>query len=403
MTVYDPPSSHAQAGVPIGVVLHDKAHGLHWKLLAGKNGLDRLITHPRVQKSGLALVGHLHGLVSTRVQVVGETELSYVESLDEAAQRVAADHLFSARPSCVFVSRGAEVPTPFIQAAEAADSPLVLIEEKSSVAIMAIHTVLDEHLAPRTRLHGVLVDIFEVGVLLSGQSGIGKSECALELVMRGHRLVADDIVECDYRPPGMVFGEPADPAPVLGAGSSYRAMSGKVLESPRTVFEKLRRWNELSFLKTPKNMEMLLGYARDALEPEKLRALIHLVEHNLGYRLYRAVEAAKIELSHAPTSTLDFVDDDVRLQVPLSRADFEAWIAPELERLAACVDELFAASGVAQTSVDAVFLTGGTGQVPAVRQLFAERFGEARLRTGSYLTSIASGLALHAARVRSPD
>lgn len=211
MTVYDPPSSLAESGVPIGTVLEDKAHGLHFRLLAGKQGLDRLITHPRVQKSGLALVGHLHGLVPTRVQVVGETELSYVEKLDEAAQREAADHLFSARPSCVFVSRGAQVPEPFVAAAEATGSPLVLIEEKSSVAIMAIHTVLDEHLAPRTRLHGVLVDIFEVGVLLSGQSGIGKSECALELVMRGHRLVADDIVECDYRPPGMVFGEPADP------------------------------------------------------------------------------------------------------------------------------------------------------------------------------------------------
>lgn len=211
MTVYDPPSSQAQTGVPVGVVLSDKGHGLHIKLLAGLNGLSRLITHPRVQKSGLALVGHLHGLVRTRVQVVGETELSYLEQLDEAAQRIAADHLFSTRPSCVIVSRGVDVPRPFVEAAEATDSPLILTEEKSSVAIMALHTVLDEHLAPRTRLHGVLVDIFEVGVLLSGQSGIGKSECALELVMRGHRLVADDIVECDYRPPGMVFGEPADP------------------------------------------------------------------------------------------------------------------------------------------------------------------------------------------------
>lgn len=211
MTVYDPPSSQTETGVPTGVVLHDKAHGLHFKLLAGKKGTGRLITHPRVQKSGLALVGHLHGLVRTRVQVVGETELSYLEKLDEAAQRVAADHLFSTHPSCVVVTRGVAVPRPFVEAAEATDSPLVLIEEKSSVAIMALHTVLDEHLAPRTRLHGVLVDIFEVGVLLSGQSGIGKSECALELVMRGHRLVADDIVECDYRPPGMVFGEPAGP------------------------------------------------------------------------------------------------------------------------------------------------------------------------------------------------
>src|SRR5690606_14544943 len=112
---------------------------------------------------------------------------------------------------CVIISRGVSVPDAFIKAANAAGSPLVLVRERSSVAITAIHTVLDEHLAPRARLHGVLVDIFEVGVLLSGRSGIGKSECALVFVMRGHRLVADDFVECDSRPSGMVFGEPAEP------------------------------------------------------------------------------------------------------------------------------------------------------------------------------------------------
>lgn len=211
MTVYESPIRNHELGVPIRQVLEDEALGLNYRLLAGQDGLDRLITHPRVQKSGLSLVGHLHGLVPTRVQVVGETELSYVESLDLAGQSRASEYLFSTRPTCVLVSRGAVVPPPLVAEAHRTSTPLVLTQEKSSSAIMAIHTVLDEHLAPRARLHGVLVDIFEVGVLLSGQSGIGKSECALELVMRGHRLVADDVVEVDYRPPGMVFGEPADP------------------------------------------------------------------------------------------------------------------------------------------------------------------------------------------------
>ena len=78
------------------------------------------------------------------------------------------------------------------------------------MTINAIHALLDDRLAPRTTIHGVLVDVFGVGLLMVGASSIGKSECALDLVMRGHRLVADDIVECDYRPPGMVFGQPAD-------------------------------------------------------------------------------------------------------------------------------------------------------------------------------------------------
>ncbi len=151
----------------------------------------------------------MHGLVPTRIQVLGETEISYMDGLDLAAQATAAAHLFGQNPSLVVVTRGVAPAAAFIAEAERRGTPLVVVGERSSICIAALHTVLDEHLAPRTRIHGVLVDIFEVGVLLVGKSGIGKSECALELVMRGHRLVADDVVECDYRPPGMIFGEPA--------------------------------------------------------------------------------------------------------------------------------------------------------------------------------------------------
>lgn len=211
MTLYAPPPSTNRNGVAVRSLLHDEAFALKFELLNSEQGLDRLLTHPRVQKSGLGLVGHLHGLVPTRVQVLGETELSYVESLSKDRQVEAAAHFFGVQPSMVLISRGAEVPVAFLDMAKKSGSALVVVQERSSVAITAIHTVLDELLAPRARLHGVLVDIFEVGVLLKGQSGIGKSECALELVMKGHRLVADDVVECDYRPPGMVFGEPAGP------------------------------------------------------------------------------------------------------------------------------------------------------------------------------------------------
>jgi HPr kinase/phosphorylase len=155
------------------------------------------------------MVGHRHGIVSTRIQVLGETELSYAERLEPAAQREAAANLFALGLTCVVVTRGATPPAAFLDEAERTGTPLLVCEERSSSAITALHTLLDERLAPRCRVHGVLVDVFEIGVLLLGKSGIGKSECALELVMRGHRLVADDVVEFDYRPPGMVFGEAA--------------------------------------------------------------------------------------------------------------------------------------------------------------------------------------------------
>ena len=208
MTVYDPPSN-AQRGISVRELLDDPALELNVRLVAGAPGLDRSIGHPRIQKSGLAMVGHVHGISPRRIQILGETEMSYARGLDAEAQTSAANRLFSMGLCCVIMTRGTEPPRPFIDAADRTGTPLVVCAERSSSAITAIHTLLDERLAPRTRIHGVLVDVFEVGVLLLGKSGIGKSECALELVMRGHRLVADDVIECDFRPPGMVFGQAA--------------------------------------------------------------------------------------------------------------------------------------------------------------------------------------------------
>jgi HPr kinase/phosphorylase len=208
MTVYDPPPTTSRT-ITVRALLDDPSLQLNVRLVAGAGGLDRQITHPRIQKSGLAMLGHFHGIVPTRIQILGETELSYAESLPVDQQRQAAANLFGLDLACVIVTRGVDPPAAFSEEAERVNTPLVVCAEKSSSAITALHTVLDERLAPRSRIHGVLVDVFEVGVLLLGKSSIGKSECALELVMNGHRLVADDVIECDYKPPGMIFGQPA--------------------------------------------------------------------------------------------------------------------------------------------------------------------------------------------------
>ena len=180
------------------------------RVCAGTSGLSRLIEHPRIQKSGLTMVGHQQGVVPTRVQVLGETEMSYARRLNEPGQLEAARNLFCLDLACVLTTCGAQPPVAFRMEADRTNTPLLVCEERSSLAITALHTLLDERLAPRVRMHGVLIDIFEIGVLLLGASGLGKSEIALELVMRGHRLVADDVVEFDYRPPGMVFGQAAE-------------------------------------------------------------------------------------------------------------------------------------------------------------------------------------------------
>ncbi len=191
-------------------LIDDPQLAIHVRRLAGENGLDRPLRHPRVQKNGLALAGHFHGVVPTRVQVLGETELSYLDSLDGEARGVAARGYFSLGLSCVFVTGGHDPPRPLVSAAEATSTPFFVTNARSSRTINALHAVLDDRLAPHTQLHGVLVDVHGIGILLEGKSGIGKSECALELVMRGHRLIADDVVRCDWRPPGTIFGRPAD-------------------------------------------------------------------------------------------------------------------------------------------------------------------------------------------------
>ena len=198
------------ADVTVAEVLADARLSVKLNQLAGESGLGRPIRHPRVQKSGLALAGHYYGVVPTRVQVLGETELSYLDTLAAEQRGEAARGFFSLGLSCVVLTRRDEAPRAIIQAAEATGTPLLMSESRSSRTINALHALLDEKLAPSTSLHGVLVDVFGIGLLLLGKSGIGKSECAVELVLRGHRLVADDVVRCEWRPPGMVFGAPAD-------------------------------------------------------------------------------------------------------------------------------------------------------------------------------------------------
>jgi HPr kinase/phosphorylase len=187
----------------------DPELGLNLRRVAGERGMGRPLHHPRVQKSGLALAGHSFGVVPARVQILGETEMSFLDSLGAEQGVAAVRGFFSLGLSLVIVTSNREPPPFMVAAADATETPLYVSDSRSSHTINALHALLDDRLAPQTTLHGVLLDVFGIGVLLLGKSGIGKSECGLELVLRGHRLVADDIVQCDWRPPGVVFGAAA--------------------------------------------------------------------------------------------------------------------------------------------------------------------------------------------------
>lgn len=197
--------------ITTGALLADESLPVKLELIAGRDGLDRVINHPRIQKPGLALVGHYHGVLPSRIQILGETEISFLTTLTPQRREQAIAGFFALSFSLVIITAEERGPIgELIAHANRASVPLALSPAKSSHTIAALHLVLDERLAPRTVVHGVLVDVFGQGLLLLGKSGIGKSECALELVMRGHRLIADDVVHCDRQPPGLVYGVSAE-------------------------------------------------------------------------------------------------------------------------------------------------------------------------------------------------
>jgi hypothetical chaperone protein len=184
-------------------------------------------------------------------------------------------------------------------------------------------------------------------------------------------------------------------SPALGAGTQMRSLD-KILPVPIWVYAKVERWHHLSLLKTKEVMDMLRSVQAQAFEPRKLAALRHLITEDLGYRLHRAVQAAKYDLSAQSVATFRFSDGVVDLEEEVQRDSFESWIAEELRQIGDCVDNLLKKCGVQPGQVDMVFLTGGSSFVPAVRRIFETRFGSSRIRTGNEFTSVARGLALKA-------
>ena len=171
---------------------------------------------------------------------------------------------------------------------------------------------------------------------------------------------------------------------------------GKTLPVPSWPYARLERWHHVSFLKTRDTLNMLKNIAAQAEEPRQIEALLEIIEEDLGYELHQAVQALKYQLSNATEARFHFQHIDIDIRARVTRAQFESWIADELEEIRTCVDRVVRTAGIDRRDVDRVFLTGGTSFVPAVRQIFSERFGTDRIQTGGEFTSVARGLALRA-------
>ncbi len=185
-------------------------------------------------------------------------------------------------------------------------------------------------------------------------------------------------------------------APQLGRGSHYRSFD-KLLPIPAYIHAAFAQWHQLSWLKAPHTMSELKKLAAASDRPAELEKLIDFIDLDLGFELYQAISAVKMRLSDEDSAPLAFDSAGISLSGTVTRTEFEQLIRSDLARIADAADATVARAGLRYEDIDAVFTTGGTSQVPAVRRLFVDRFGEARLHAAHPLQSVASGLALYAA------
>ena len=178
----------------VGAMLEQLGEMLELERVTGAAGLDRQVTGADVSSPGLALAGFVARFASERLQVFGETEVTYLHSLDASTRRAHLAQFFSFPIPCVFVTKGLELPVEVAEEASKAGVGVLRSRLKTNEFYNRIKPWLEDYFAPQTTLHGSLADVYGVGLLFIGQSGIGKSECVLDLVERGHRIVADDLV-----------------------------------------------------------------------------------------------------------------------------------------------------------------------------------------------------------------
>lgn len=201
------PAEYVEVRELLGKELSD----LHFTVLCGSGHLNNRITHPRVQKPGLAFAGYYDYIKPGRVQIIGESETKFLLTLDAETCQERFKHISSLPVPAFIITKGLEPLPGFLESSRAQQVPVFSSPSLSSTIIKRVGYFLEEHLVPSTVLHGVLLDVYGLGVLLIGDSGVGKSECALDLISRGHSLVADDRVTVKRYPHGDLVGYCEEP------------------------------------------------------------------------------------------------------------------------------------------------------------------------------------------------
>jgi HPr kinase/phosphorylase len=192
--------------VTVERVYRERKEGLELILLNDESGLKRVVPSNEIHRPGLALAGFVDRFAGQRTQVLGETEMSFLSTRDGSGRRKALESIFRFDLPCVVVTKGITPPVELLEIADEKGVPVFSSRLSTVEFINKLGVYLDNLFAPHTTIHGTLVDVYGVGLLYTGKSGVGKSECALDLVERGHRLVADDVVQIIRKAPQIIVG-----------------------------------------------------------------------------------------------------------------------------------------------------------------------------------------------------
>src|SRR5579863_6092252 len=373
---------------------HKRTHGL-----TGPAAIERYLESDEKGRLIQSLKSHLSSRSLTGTEIFGRRhKLEEVISRLLNDLRKAAEHQFGQPISRATVGR----PVRFVGSESSDDDDFALERLRQAFALGGIEHVEFE-MEPVGAAYSYEATLDHDELILIGDFGGGTSDFSLLRVGPGVRRrgrTASDLVGNG----GVgLAGDAFDArivrklvSPALGSDSQARSMNKLLTAVPAWIYANLERWHYLSFLRTNNVREILKSARIRALEPEKIEALIAIVDEDLGYQLHQSVQELKFELSRAQDAEFRFCGGGMDLRIPVTRAKFESWIKEELEAIEGAVDSLLRAAGIHARDVDRVFLTGGSSFVPAVRRIFSTRFGKDRIRGGHEFTSVAYGLALRA-------
>jgi hypothetical chaperone protein len=372
---------------------------------SGPEAIERYLDAEEKGRLVQSLKSHLSSRSLTGTEVFGRRH-----RLEELVTRIVSDLRRRAEEQFGVPVRRATVgrPVRFVGAESEEEDDFAVSRLRDAVVAAGFEEV-DFELEPIGAAYAYEVTLDREELILIGDFGGGTSDFSLlrvgPAVRRRGRRPEDLLGNSGVGLAGDAFDARIVRklvSPALGSNSEARSLNKILPAVPAWIYAHLEHWHYLSFLRTNNVREILKSARIRALEPEKIEALIAVIEGDLGYQLHQAVQKVKFELSQRESAEFRFRDGApgasmIDLCIPITRAQFESWIAEDLAAIEHSVDALLRSTGVEARKVDRVFLTGGTSFVPAVRRIFTDRFGQDRIRGGNEFTSVAQGLALRAA------